>query len=606
MAVAEEPALLDEPIAVEETVETATTAVQARLAQVRAILERPRNRYIAIATAVALVLSMGIAAWMWSQKTEYRVLYSGFSDKDGGAIVAALEQMNVPYRITQGGGAVMVPLERVHDLRLRLASQGLPKSSGVGFEVMENQRIGVSQFQEQVNFQRALEGELGRTIQSMEAVQYARVHLAMQKATVFVRDQARPTASVMLTLYNGRSLDRTQVNAIVHMVASSVPNLQAPNVTVVDQNGDLLSWQDREKTESEKLDARQMLYVQELQKNIVKRVESILAPMVGESNVRAQATAEVDFSQTEQAEEFYRPNQAPHSPTIRSQQNLESSKVTTDPLGGIPGAVTNQPPVPPIAPLIQQFPGQPPVAPPGQRVFTPIGQGGAGGPVEGKRESVINYEVDKTVRYVQKAKGEIRRLTVAVMINYRPGKDADGRDALIPLTDAEKEEVAGLVREAMGFNRERGDSLSVFNTRFADTDVSPPIWRSPEAISMAKDALKYGIIAGILIFLYFKFVKPLIYKLSGQEERDRLKKEAEELAKAEEEERLRQLAEEEAAAAAAAAEAEAGAIVTLSPAGYDLADEDSAYKHLLEVARNAARENPRAVANIILEWLGND
>ena len=637
--------------------EPQATGIKGVMARTRKRLEEPRIRYIAMLVGVAALIAIGAGIWMWSQETEYGVLYSGFSEKDGGSIVAELERMEVPYKIGRGGNAIMVPAELVHGLRLKLASEGLPKASGVGFEVMENQKIGSSQFLEQVNFQRALEGELGRTIQSMDAIQHARVHLAMNKASVFVRDQQKPTASVLLTLYHGRSLDRQHVNAIVHLVASSVPGLTAANVTVVDQNGELLSWQDKEKTESEKMDARQMEYVRELQKNIVKRVESVLAPVVGEKNVRAEATVEVDFGKTEQAEEIYKPNQAPNAPSIRSQQSLESQKMAAGPNGGIPGAVTNQPPVPPIAPLIQQNPGQQQTAPPGQRVFTPVGQG-SNAPLEGKKESVINYEVDKTLRYVQKAKGEIKRLTVAVVVNYKPGKDENGNDALVPLTDAEKEEVAALVREAMGYNPQRGDSLSVMNTRFAPPDDGPPIWKRPETYDMAKDVGKYVIIGGILLWIYMTILKPLIYKLSGQEEADRKKREEEEAAreaarieaearakaevearmeaeakaraeeearieaenKAREEEEARvreeeeaRVREEEAARAReeeraelekAAAEGDVKAIVAMG--GAAVTEEEKAYQELLEMAKTLAHDNPKAVANIILEWLGND
>lgn len=645
--------------------EPEATGFKGMVARAKTRLEEPRIRYIALLVAVAALIAIGAGIWMWSQETEYGVLYSGFSEKDGGSIVAELERMEVPYKIGRGGNSIMVPAELVHGLRLKLASEGLPKASGVGFEVMENQKIGSSQFLEQVNFQRALEGELGRTIQSMDAIQHARVHLAMNKASVFVRDQQKPTASVLLTLYHGRSLDRQQVNAIVHLVASSVPGLTAANVTLVDQNGELLSWQDREKTESEKMDARQMEYVRELQKNIVKRVESVLAPVVGEKNVRAEATVEVDFGKTEQAEEIYKPNQAPNAPSIRSQQSLESQKLAADPNGGIPGAVTNQPPVPPTAPLIQQNPGQQQTAPPGQRVFTPVGQGNNNAPLEGKKESVINYEVDKTLRYVQKAKGEIKRLTVAVVVNYKPGKDENGNDALVPLTDAEKEEVAALVREAMGYNPQRGDSLSVMNTRFAPPDDGPPIWKRPETYDMAKDVGKYVIIGGILLWIYMTILKPLIYKLSGQEEADRKKREEEEAAREaarieaearakaevearmeaeakaraeeearieaenkareeeearireEEEARIREeeearMKEEEARAREeeraelekAAAEGDAKAIVALG--GAAVTEEEKAYQELLEMAKGLARDNPKAVANIILEWLGNE
>ncbi len=602
MAVAEEPGVLGDIPAAAGVPADAGGGVASRVARARARLAEPRIRNIASAVAAAFLLAVVAGIWMWSQRTEYGVLYSGFSEKDGGSIVAAIEQMNIPYKITNGGGSILVPVEMVHGLRLKLASEGLPKASGVGFEVLENQKIGSSQFLEQVNYQRALEGELGRTIQSMGAVQNARVHLAMHKASVFVRDQQKPTASVLLTLYHGRSLDRMQVDAMVHLVASSVPGLTAANVTVVDQNGDLLSWRGRDGAEGDKLDAKQMQYVQELQKNIVRRVESILAPVVGEKNVRAEATVEVDFSRSEQAEEIYKPNQAPNTPSIRSQQNLEVQKATAEPVGGIPGAVTNQPPVPPTAPLIQQNPGQQQTAPPGQRVFTPVGQGGgSGSPVEGKRESVINYEVDKTVRYTQKAAmGEVKRVTVAVAVNYKPGKDADGKDALVPLTDAEKEEVAGLVREAMGYNAQRGDSMSVLNSRFAAPEDGPPIWKRPETFTVAKDVGKYVLLAGVLLWLYMALFKPLIYKLSGREEADRKKKEAEEAAKAEAEAKAAELAAMQKAAEAG----DVDAIVKLT--GAAVSEEEEAYQQLLEVAKNMARENPKAVANIILEWIGND
>ncbi|MDL2284143.1 flagellar M-ring protein FliF [Oxalobacter sp. OttesenSCG-928-P03] len=603
MAVAEEPGVLGDIPAAADTAADTTAAgrLQGRVAQARARLEEPRIRNIALSLGIALVIAIMAGIWMWSQKAEYAVLYSGFSEKDGGSIVSTLEQMEIPYKITNGGGSILVPADLVHGLRLKLASEGLPKASGVGFEVMENQKIGSSQFLEQVNFQRALEGELGRTIQSMDAIQHARVHLAMHKASVFVRDQQKPTASVLLTLYHGRSLDRSQVNAMVHLVASSVPGLTAANVTVVDQNGELLSWQDRERSETEKLDAKQMQYVQELQKNIVKRVESILAPVVGEKNVRAEATVEVDFSKSEQAEEIYKPNQAPNAPSIRSQHSTEQQKMAADPSGGIPGAVTNQPPVPPTAPLIQENPGQQQTAPPGQRVFTPVGQGSTNSALEGKKESVINYEVDKTLRYTQKAAmGEIKRVTVAVAVNYKLGKDEDGKEGLVPLTEAEKEEVAALVREAMGYNAQRGDSMSVLNTRFAPLDEGPPIWKRPETYTIAKDVGKYVIIAAIFLWLYMAFLKPMIYKLSGREAADRKKKEAEEAAKAEEEAKAAALAAKHAAAAAG----DVDAIVALS--GAAVTEEEEAYQQLLEMAKNLARENPKAVANIILEWLGND
>ncbi len=303
---------------------------------------------------VAAVAAVMAAVWMWGQQPDYRVLFSNFSDRDGGAIVAELEKMNIPYKYAEGGGAVLVPADRVHDARLKLASQGLPKGGNVGFELMENQKLGSSQFIEQVNFQRAMEGELARSIESVSAVQAARVHLAMPKDSIFVSEQKAPTASVLLNLHPGRVLDPQQVSAIVHLVASSVPELPTKNVTVVDQNGNLLS-ETGKPASINGMDPSQIKYVQELQQSVVKRIESIITPIVGPGNVRAEATADVDFSRSEQAVESYKPNQTPDAMVIRSQQTSESLNGSANP-GGVPGALTNQPPPPATAPI--NAPGQ--------------------------------------------------------------------------------------------------------------------------------------------------------------------------------------------------------------------------------------------------------
>ncbi|HCY64603.1 MAG TPA: flagellar basal body M-ring protein FliF, partial [Oxalobacteraceae bacterium] len=301
----------------------------------------PAGRNIVMMVGAALTVALMAGVWMWSQQPDYRVLFSNFSDRDGGAIVASLQQLNIPYKYAEGGGAILVPADKVHDARLKLASQGLPKGGNVGFELMENQKLGVSQFHEQVNFQRALEGELARSIQSIAQVAGARVHLALPKASVFVRDQQKPTASVLINLHQGRSLDQQQVNAVVHLVASSVPDLPPKNVSVIDQNGNLLSQNDKQR-DPNALDPTQLKYVQELQQNIVKRIESIISPIVGADNVRAEATADVDFSHSEQAAEIYKPNQEPNSGTVRSQQSSESVNGAQNGAAGVPGALSNQ------------------------------------------------------------------------------------------------------------------------------------------------------------------------------------------------------------------------------------------------------------------------
>jgi flagellar M-ring protein FliF len=357
----------------------------------------PQGKRILLIIAAAATLALMAGIWLWSQKVEYRVLFANFNDRDGGAIVASLQQMNVPYKYSDGGTAILVPENMVHDARLKLASQGLPKGGNVGFELMENQKLGISQFLEQVNFQRALEGELARSVQSLASVQTARVHLALPKASVFVRDQQKPTASVILSLYPGRFLDQQQVSAIVHLVASSVPELSPKAVTIVDQNGNLLS-DTTKQTQTNTLDPTQLKYVQDMQQDIVKRVESIIAPIVGNGNVRAEATADVDFSRSEQASEAYKPNQTRDTAAVRSKQSSEANSATSG-TSGVPGALTNQPPAPATAQIVN------PAAANGaanQNGTAATPNGAAPAPAasgNSRKDETINYEVDKTVRY---------------------------------------------------------------------------------------------------------------------------------------------------------------------------------------------------------------
>ena len=549
-------------------------------------VQSPQGRRAVLMVAAAAVIALMIGIWMWSQKTEYRVLFSNFSDRDGGAIVAALQQMNVPYKYSEGGAAILVPETVVHDVRLKLAAQGLPKGGNVGFELMENQKLGISQFLEQVNFQRALEGELARSIQTLQAVQAARVHLALPKASVFVRDQQKPTASVILGLYPGRMLDAQQVSAIVHLVASSVPELPPKNVTIVDQSGNLLS--DTSKLPANSLDPTQLKYVQDLQQDIVKRVESIIEPIVGTGNVRAEATADIDFSRSEQAAEIYKPNQTPDTAAVRSKQSSESQNSNTS-ASGIPGALTNQPPAPATAPITNPPPNAP----------TSASSGNA------RKDSTINYEVDKTVQYTQQPMGGVKRLTVAVVVNYKRTIDPTGKIVMKPLTDAERTQIENLVKEAMGYNKDRGDSLNVVNTQFSiEPEPELPLWKQPEMIALAKEIGRYVLLGIVMLYLYFGVLRPLIRKISGKEER-----EAKERAEA-----------EAAAAAAAAAEAEAeaeaeaddmfdpedpDAIVQLSGEPEEI-DERAEYKANLESAKQWAKNDPKLVATIIKSWVNDE
>jgi flagellar M-ring protein FliF len=419
----------------------------------RGFTQLPNTQKLGFLAALAALIAVAAVALMWVRTPEYRVLYSNLSDRDGGEVVAALAQANVPYRVEQGGSVILVPAHEVYDLRLKLAAQGLPKGGAVGFELMDAQKFGISQFAEQVNYQRAVAGELARSIQSVAAVQGARVHLAIPRPSVFVRDQQPPSASVFLSMYPGRVLDAGQVSAIQHLVASSVPELSARNVTLVDQAGNLLSGASAEPGRG--LDAAQLKYAHALEAGYAARIESILQPIIGADNVRAQVTATLDFSQAEQTSETFKPNPAPTAASVRSQQSVET--VSTGQTGptGIPGALSNQPPGAASAPL----------------TTPPQAQGGptaaAAPPTSTHKESILNYEVDKTVRHVREEVGVVKRLSAAVVINYRRDADSAGKATYKPLSEDELKQINALVREAMGFSQARGDTLNVVNAPFS-------------------------------------------------------------------------------------------------------------------------------------------
>ncbi|MBT9514168.1 MAG: flagellar M-ring protein FliF [Acidovorax sp.] len=435
-----------------------------------------RAQRMRLGVGAALLVAAALAAIVMGRQPDYRVLFANLNDKDGGAIVAQLSQMNVPYKHAEGGGAILIPADRVHDVRLRLATQGLPKGSVAGFELMESSKFGMTQFQERLNFQRGLEGELTRSIQALSSVQGARVHLALPNQNGFFREQQKPSASVLVSLHPGRILDRAQLAGIVHLVASSVPELAPSAVSVLDDTGKLLS-QTPDNAGGAEVNAQQLLYVQQIEQQYTRRIMDILEPVVGRENVKAQVTAEVDFTQTESTSEQFRPNQTPDSSAIRSQQVLESRGNSSKTATGVPGAVANQPPAPSAAPINGANPAP-----------------NAGGQQQGteeatnKRESTTNYEVDKTVRVTRGSTGAVKRLSAAVVVNYQSGEDK-GKTVTKALTPEQIEQMTALVRETIGFNKERGDSVNLMNTPFQvtaapSTDI--PLWKQPEVIDLAK------------------------------------------------------------------------------------------------------------------------
>ena len=556
----------------------ATIPVNPTLGQRLSALDQGQR--IRLALGVALFVAIAVIGMVMGRQAEWRVLYSNLADKDGGAVIAQLTTMNVPYKYTEGGGAIMVPAERVHDVRLKLASQGLPKGSVSGFEMMEANRFGMTQFQERLTFQRGLEGELTRSIQALASVSSARVHLALPNQNGFFREQQKPSASVLLSLHPGRALDKGQLAGIVHLVASSVPEMNPTAVSVLDDTGKLLS---ANPDGAAGVDAEQLQYVQQIEQIYSRRILDMLEPLVGKQNVKAQVTAELDFSQTESTTESHKPNQTVDSSAVRSQQLVESTNgAQPTPPAGIPGATTNQPPAQAAAPIN----GQP-------QVLAANGQAGAAGAnSSSKKESIINYEVDKTVRVTKGAIGVIKRINAAVVLNNQSTTDAKGVTTSVPLTDAQLEKMTALVRETVGFNQSRGDSVNLMNAPFAPEKVDAnevPLWRQPELQDLARSlAWPLGTL-GMAALVFLGVIRPAMKALTQP------------IPAAE------NTAEEDFAQLDAIENDQPDRPQLTGPDGTSSdAAQASPSELRLEDARKLTRDNPAAVANIVKAWMNGE
>ncbi len=486
------------------SVAPAAVATQAAPSLTQRLQTMPRRNQIGLGLGLLLLIALIIFAATGARTGDYRPVFTGLSDKDGGAVIAQLATMQVPYK-NEPGGTILVPANQVYDVRMKLASAGLPKGSLVGFEILDKPSLGQTQFNERLNFQRALEGELTRTITALADVADARVHLAMPQQNGFFREQQKPSASVMLHLRGGRTLDRAQIAGIVHLVSASVPELNPRAVSVLDQTGKLLSNNEDSGT-GLGTEAHQQQYKQQLEAGLQQRIQAILEPIVGRDNLRATVVADVDFSQTEQTSEAFAPNQGASAPAlqaVRSQQINENFNGGGNSLPtGVPGAVTNQPPVPATAPI--------------NGASAPLqaaGQGaGAGG--SSRRDSVVNFEVDKTVRVTRQATGQVRKLNAAVVLNHRSVTDARGRTTTTALPDAEVQRITTLVREAMGFSQDRGDSLQVVSAPFVKPEVDTselPVWQRPwvrDVIGSSAIPLALVLVALIVVF---GMVRPAIH-----------------------------------------------------------------------------------------------
>ena len=548
------------------------------------------NPRIPLIVAAAAVVAIVIAMVLWAKQPSYSVLYNNLTDEDGGAIVTQLTQMNIPYRFAENGGALMVPEANVHELRLRLAQQGLPKGGSVGFELLDKEKFGISQFSEQVNYQRALEGELARTIESLGPVKSARVHLAMPKPTLFVREQKAPSASVTLTLQPGRALDEGQIQAIAHMVSSSVAGLPPGNVTVVDQTGRLLT---RSDSAGRDLNDAQLKYASEVEARYQQRIEAILNPILGQGNVHAQVTAQINFDTAEQTDEKYQPNANPSNSAIRSRQTSTSDQSGSPYPGGVPGALSNQPAPANTAPVTtpnnnaangQNANGQNNAA--NNANQTTSTAAASAGPTNSRRDDTVNYELDRTIRHTKVNVGDVQRLSVAVVVNFR----ADDKGKAVALNEQQLKQIEDLTREAMGYSQNRGDSINVVNSQFNTTEpvtTDLPFWQQQLFFDQLMNAGKWLLIALVAFILYRKLVRPHLVRKQAAEK-----------------------AAAEAVAARATEQPEEEAFnVQLSKDELDQERKSNnrmSAEVLSQRIRDMSENDPRVVALVIREWMSKE
>ena len=443
------------------------------------------TRRLGLMAMITVAVAAGLFVFFWAQKPQMMPLYTGLDQKATAEATDLLRSAQIPFELDATTGAISVPEKNVHDARLKLAGSGLTESGRLGFEMMERDPgFGVSQFVETARYQHALETELVRTISSLRPVRDARVHLAIPKPSAFTRQRDVASASVVLELRGGQQLERNQVDAIVHMVASSIPDLAPERVTVVDQSGRMLTIADPNSDAA--LNAAQFDQVRRLEGSYNQRIRELLEPMTGAGRVNPEVSVDMDFSVTEEARELY--NAEPQK--IRSEQISENTNTTAGPQG-IPGATSNTPPGPAAAP-----------------------QATASTPTETSKNATRNYELDRTLQHTRQPPGRVNRVSVAVLVDHVPRAGANGKQIDQPLSAAELTRVEALVKQAVGFNAERGDTVSVMNAPFVRESVpveAPKWWENPQV----RDALRLVLGAIVVLALLFGVLRPALRQITG-------------------------------------------------------------------------------------------
>jgi flagellar M-ring protein FliF len=548
----------------------------ARLDPLKQIARSPATRQLMLLVGVALAVAIGVGVVLWSRGPNYALLYAGLDSKDAAAVTQALQAGNTPYTLSPDGSSISVPAADMAAVRLKLASQGLPQGSAGTAMPGADSPFGMSDLAERTRYQQMLETDLGNTISGLQSVRSARVHLALPKPSAFIRDNRQASASVLLTLYPGRQLDQSQVAAIVHLVASSVPDLDARQVSIIDQQGQLLTISDPDSASA--IGDSRLRLATRLENTYAQRVEDLLTPLVGPGRVRAQVSAEMDFSQTEKATETYDHDH----PALRSEQTNSEQRHDVAQNSGVPGALSNQPP----NTVAQPTAARPNAGKPGA---TNAATAQASAPSSASSSATRNYELDRTISHVSDPAGRLARLSIAVLVDNKPvGTDPNKS---VPFTAQELQHLTDLTKNAIGFDEKRGDSVSVINQPFhqgpADEKLpQEPFWQRPGMM----DLIKQGVGVLIALIVGFVFLRPMLKGL--------LK-----------------------GPAPAMQPALAGPIPTVS---VRLTDDDDdqpapesgrsrlgspqamAYEQRIGLARRMVAENPKQVAQVVKNWVGED
>jgi len=546
----------------------------------------PVSRQVGLMLGLALSVAIGVAVVLWSQAPAYDLLFASVAEKDSAEILDSLTKLGVDYKVETGSGAIMVPADKVRELKLKLAAQGLPRSASLGYELLDKENgFGTSKSVEQMRFQRALEGEIALTIQTIQNVKAAKVLLAIPVQSVFVRERKKPSASVVVELYQGRTLEKEQIESIIHLVASSVPLMEASQVTVVDQKGRLLN--SKEAGEDISLSSKQFEYKKNIEEHLRERIENILTPLVGGDGMRAQISADVDFTVTEKTQEMFNPD----LPALRSEQTQEETNSSSK-VQGVPGALSNQPPPTGVAPEVAS----------GQEK-TAAGESGAA-----SKSATRNYELDKTITHTRLATGALRRLSIAVVVDDKKVVQADGKVAQQPYSQEDLNQLRDLVKQAVGYDNSRGDQVTVTNVAFKLPDAledlpSEPIWDQPWFASAMK---QLGAVLVVLL-LIMGVLRPALKSLITKEEQLQALEEARAIAEAtggvvrfDEEGRP--------VAVPVEVDQETGEIHALPSAMEDLLllEAPQSYEKRLEYVQKMIDEDPKLVAQVIKSWLKDD